>query len=440
MKILLKGFLIFLMAAINGNQTGWDEQVEIYHEKIQDAIFSKYHAFEIGLKNGSIFSSGGFSNVGPITFVEADEKILGDFERNYGSKKKNTDCFFNFALDSKFLSKHLESTGKTKTFKEFLFESLYLKNVRALKFFKVDLEGAEEFILEDLFDCVDTNNSFLLIKFNVDQWRSLSIDSLRDYTPFFDFYADGKITEDVIGLLKKEPRAILGVQPKRQSRFVKKNPTVMIIGYNQVTFIKQMVKQLEKYTKDIVIIDNKSFFKPLLDFYNGAYPYTLLRMGKNFGHRVWEQALFKKIVNSRFFLTDPDLKFHPKLPASFLQDFYKIQEELQAKRVGFALDISAPDIKENITVCGLTVKKWESRFWKDRVSSKLMPHLELYSADIDTTFCLIDRTLSSNPVRVAGDYTCKHIPWHENFHLTLEPGEYEAYMKQNRSTSWMANN
>jgi len=87
MKILLRGFLIFLMASINGNQTGWDEQIEIYHQKIQDAIFSKYHAFEIGLKNGSIFSSGVFSNVGPITFVEADEKILGDFERNYSCKK-----------------------------------------------------------------------------------------------------------------------------------------------------------------------------------------------------------------------------------------------------------------------------------------------------------------------------------------------------------------
>jgi hypothetical protein len=279
-----------------------------------------------------------------------------------------------------------------------------------------------------------------LIKFYVDQWRSLSLDSFKDYAPFFDFYADGKKTEDVIEFLKKEPQAILGVQPKKQSRFVKKNPTVMIIGYNQATFIKQMVKQLEKYTKDIVIIDNKSFFKPLLDFYNEAYPYTLLRMGKNFGHRVWEQFLFKKLVNTRFFLTDPDLKFNPKLPSSFLQDFFKIQEELQAKRVGFALDIFAPDINETITYRGVPVKKWESGFWKDKVYSKLIPYLELYRGEIDTTFCLIDRTLSSNPVRVAGDYTCKHIPWHENFHLSLEPGEYEAYMTQNRSSSWITNN
>lgn len=440
MKIIFILYCIFLMVSINGNQNEWHEQVDIYHQKIQDNIFSKYTSFEIGLKNGSIFSSGGFSATGPITFVEADEKILGDFEKSYVCKKKKSDAFFNYDLDSKFLPKLLESNGKTKTFKEFLFESLYLRPNRGLKFFKVDLGGAEEFILEDLFDCVDTNNSFLLIKFYVDQWRSLSLDSLKDYTPFFDFFADGKKIDDVIELLKKEPQAILGVQPKQQSRFVKKNPTVIIIGYNQITFIKQMVKQLEKYTKDIVIIDNKSFFKPLLDFYNEAYPYTLLRMKKNYGHRVWEQFLFKKLVNTRFFLTDPDLKFNPKLPASFLQDFYKIQEELQAKRVGLALDIFAPDINETITYRGVPVKKWESGFWKDKIFSKLMPHLEIYRGEVDTTFCLIDRTLSSNPVRVAGDYTCKHIPWHENFLLSLLPGEYEAYMTRNRSSSWITNN
>ena len=49
--------------------------------------------------------------------------------------------------------------------------------------------------------------------------------------------------------------------------------TVVIISYNQYTYVSKMVKQLEKYTNDIVIIDNKSSFPLLLDYYENDYKY-----------------------------------------------------------------------------------------------------------------------------------------------------------------------
>jgi hypothetical protein len=62
--------------------------------------------------------------------------------------------------------------------------------------------------------------------------------------------------------------------------------------------------------------------------------------------------------------------------------------------------------------------------------------MELYEGLIDTTFCLVNRRFSNLHIRVAKDYTCIHIPWHKNFQKMLMPGEYEAYLVDNKSTTY----
>ena len=41
----------------------------------------------------------------------------------------------------------------------------------------------------------------------------------------------------------------------------------------------------------------------------------------------------------------------------------------------------------------------------------------------------------NNAVRVAGNYTCKHIPWYRDWHLKLDPDEWENYRQNNISSS-----
>ena len=40
--------------------------------------------------------------------------------------------------------------------------------------------------------------------------------------------------------------------------------SIVVIGFNQYTYISKMIKQLEPYSNDIIIIDNNSDYKPLI--------------------------------------------------------------------------------------------------------------------------------------------------------------------------------
>jgi hypothetical protein len=144
----------------------------------------------------------------------------------------------------------------------------------------------------------------------------------------------------------------------------------------------------------------------------------------------------QKLVGDLYFVSDPDLYFNPNLPSNFIQELISISNHFQVNRVGFALNITADDIRTDLIHGGVTVQMWESVFWKDRLSYPLNPNLELYQADLDTTFCLVNRRYRGFPIRVAGDFTCFHLPWHKNFQHQLLEGEYEAYLINNRSTNW----
>src|SRR4029077_171325 len=124
----------------------------------------------------------------------------------------------------------------------------------------------------------------------------------------------------------------------------------------QYTFIKNMVKQLERYTSDINLIDNSSDYQPLLDYYENEYHYTLLKQKINHGHYVYLQEFIQKLAGDVYILTDPDLQFNPKLPDNFVEDFFNISNYYGAEKVGFALLINSDDIRTDIFFHGHTIK------------------------------------------------------------------------------------
>jgi len=208
----------------------------------------------------------------------------------------------------------------------------------------------------------------------------------------------------------------------------------LVIAYNQYTYIRQMIEQLDPYIKEIIVIDNHSTFPPLLSYYEKDFHHKLLRQSKNHGHGVYLRDDIQELVGKVYLLTDPDLEWNPNLPSTWVQDLLNISNKFQALRVGFALDISASDIRKDISVCGYSVQEWESAFWKNPIQD---PRYELYAAPIDTTLSLVNKNFPNGPyIRVAGDYTCKHKPWHENFKDGFLEGEYETFVRDNNSTHW----
>jgi len=127
--------------------------------------------------------------------------------------------------------------------------------------------------------------------------------------------------------------------------------------------------------------------------------------------RVLIDSEFEEVRRRPFVLTDPDLDL-TKLPLNTLEILTEVQQRHGSRRVGLALDISDPE--DIITIHDEVdyVKNWESQFWVKPIPD---PKYEIYDAALDTTFCLHNFNYPNRSIRVAGELTVKHLPWHKSF-------------------------
>lgn len=222
---------------------------------------------------------------------------------------------------------------------------------------------------------------------------------------------------------------------KKDPNFNVKDIPIYLISYNRLGYLQQMITKLEMYgLTNIHIIDNHSDYEPLLAYLN-VLPYHVYFMDKNYGHRVfWESGLFDDIIqHSLYIVSDPDIEFNADLPDDFLSELYRLLGEYKCvTKVGFALKIDdLPQNKVNETVIA-----WESRFWKNRLKDRL----DIYHADIDTTFALyrpgkLDERFFYSAIRVAGNFTAKHLPWYQNGNNADDIKHYNR-TSDSRFASW----
>lgn len=224
-----------------------------------------------------------------------------------------------------------------------------------------------------------------------------------------------------------------------------KNSTIpiFIISYNQYTFVKSMVEQLQKYSTNIYVIDNKSTYPPLVAYLKSIENQVkVLYMPENYGHRVCERDEIVKLGGDKYIITDPDLLLNPNLPQNFIDILSNISDKYEKGKVGFALDINS-SLNLNLNIMSsdnkMNIIDWESRFWINKINDN---DYELYNADIDTTFVLINRKYYSpelySGIRVAGNFTCIHLPWLLNYDSNFLEGELKYYRTNNISTTWVS--
>jgi len=214
---------------------------------------------------------------------------------------------------------------------------------------------------------------------------------------------------------------------------------IFIIAYNQYTFVKSMVDQLLNYTNNIYIIDNKSSYPPLVNYLKSIEnTVKVLYMDKNYGHRVYERDEIVKLGGNKYIITDPDLILNKKLPNNFIDILSILSDKYKTGKIGFALDISKNiNLKLISSDTNNNVIDWELQFWQNKIND---PEYILYNADIDTTFVLINQTYytpySYSGIRVAGNFTCIHIPWTIGYEKILLEDELEYYHNNNISNTW----
>lgn len=213
---------------------------------------------------------------------------------------------------------------------------------------------------------------------------------------------------------------------------------IVVIAYNNLFFVRNFIDQLKHFKNPIIVFDNNSEYEALLEYYKEVKSelgdkIDIRILEKNYGSNV--TSVFKDTLPSVFILSDPDLQLNPRMPSNFSDILYELSIRHGVYKVGLALDITEPD---KLLDCkqyesGKSIVNWEKQFWKKPIPDKY----ELYDAHTDTTFCLINRAYpQSRQIRIAGDFTAKHLPWYKGFlkeHISEE--ELEYWKKGNNSSS-----
>lgn len=225
-----------------------------------------------------------------------------------------------------------------------------------------------------------------------------------------------------------------------------------VVCYNNSSHVAGMVIQLNELGLTPIIFDNASTCidtQNLLErvHLNGAY---VIRVGKNLRHKVGFRPGIYEHMPVRFAYTDPDLKFDDKLPATFLETLQDLTDQYGVFKAGLALNIESYEIRDDLILKiekygsmpfkqNYSIVEWESVNWKYRLQRN--DELEVYAASIDTTFAVYNkdnfRGSFLDAVRVAGDFTVLHLPWHPDLD-TMEQSEKSKYLDGNKSSTWIS--
>lgn len=223
---------------------------------------------------------------------------------------------------------------------------------------------------------------------------------------------------------------------------------IFIPTFNNPSYCRMMVDQLLGLgLSRIILIDNASSsaeMRQLLDAMESKA--NVIRLRHNAGPKYFARNWFFYLRLPQIFcVTDPDIQFNPGLPPDFLQTLAGLTEEHQIGKAGFALKIqdhhAFRDITVNVKGQSHDIVSWESQFWQQQIATTKAGD-PIYRADIDTTFALYNKKFFTRKkagfyraVRVAGDFTARHLPWYRDSGINL--AEERAYAAAQKF-SWYA--
>lgn len=209
---------------------------------------------------------------------------------------------------------------------------------------------------------------------------------------------------------------------------------ILINNFNRLADLKQLIEALTSRGYDnIYIIDNKSTYPPLLEYYKSC-PHTVFMLNENLGFKaLWKSELRKKFCHDYYIYTDSDVVPAAYCPDDFIAYFFReLKKRPLTRKIGFSLRIdNIPDHYEHKE----KVIAWEEKFYKKLNKDNL------YRAPIDTTFALyrphigLSRSRYVKAYRTAYPYQAEHLPWYNDTrNLSAEEIYYINHSKQ--ITEW----
>ena len=190
---------------------------------------------------------------------------------------------------------------------------------------------------------------------------------------------------------------------------------VFVISYNRLKYVRQTIRWLEERGhQNIIIIDNNSNYKPLLNYLE-QINYKTFRLRSNWGHEVFfKNPRFFFMRNFHFFaLTDPDVCPISECYNDYMEKFINILNgEETLTKVGFSLKID--DLPDAYSLKDKVIE-WEKHFYEN---GHYVDGVVQYKANIDTTFAVYRPKIfwayknRFCAVRVGYPYQLRHLPWY----------------------------
>ena len=262
---------------------------------------------------------------------------------------------------------------------------------------------------------------------------------------YYEYFENASIFLEESENIKKDYK--LYTHNKSQLIIVK-NPTppiipIVIIAWNNLFFVSNFINQIKKFQNPIIILDNNSSYKRLLEYYVTLKEelnekITIYLLDKNYGHNVYEEK--KHLLPDIFIMSDPDLELNENMPINFTEQLLEISIKYKKQRVGLAIKI--PEREECMSDELYDSFGYESSHFDIIIQDD--NDYKLYQANIDTTFCLINTNYKQTDrpgneilgIRVGGVFTAKHLPWYKNYiHDNISKDELDIWKRNNKSSS-----
>ena len=203
-----------------------------------------------------------------------------------------------------------------------------------------------------------------------------------------------------------------------------KHTTILLNNFNRLSSTRNMYEFLkQRGFTNIIILDNASTYPPLLEWYATLNENEVIRFNINFGaHCLFESGFVANYQHHEYLVySDSDLELNPNMPDDFLEIMRNLLLKFNEYKIGLALQIDdVPfDCYRN---CFTGTIDHERQFWTNEIEK------DVYFAMVDTTFCLLRNPAHHDlrALRIAGNFTAKHLPWYQRYSQLNEEEKYFA--------------
>jgi hypothetical protein len=210
---------------------------------------------------------------------------------------------------------------------------------------------------------------------------------------------------------------------------------IIIVCYNNYQYVDNTITQIlninHELESDIIILNNSSNEKTTINFLENL-KLTIWNVENN---GPWINTykniyLYDKLPD-KYILTDPDLEFNVNLPKNFVEILSNLSEKLECFKIGFKLK------RDTENMYPYKDFHQEINMPEERIENS---EFEIYNSYIDTTFALYNKKYSNQiteyiAITVAGNFTCRHLPWYPNDNIISLENKWQYFRKNNSISS-----